>query len=97
MDEMREGNRDVGEVWEVQKEREKNSSDTPDQCKDADGRDASSRRWKRLERPISEETAQGMECPDDGRDSSGGILNSEQRRRTGMLSVVRENASRMLE
>ena len=79
------------------KEKKENSRDMPDQCKDADGRDASSRRWKRRARPISEETAQGMECPDDGRDSSGGILNSEQRRRTGMLSVVREDASRMLE
>ena len=97
MDEMREGNRDVGEVWEVQKREKKNSRDTSDQCKDADGRDASSRRRRRRERPISEETAQGMECPDDGRDSSGVILNSEQRRRTGMLSVARENASRMLE
>ena len=46
---------------------------------------------------MSEETAQGMECPDDGRDLSGGILNSEQRRRMGMWSVVREDASRMLE
>ena len=88
-------------MWErfgkCKKREKKNSSDTSDQCKDADGRDASSRRWKRLSSPISEETAQGMECPDDGRDSSGGILNSEQRRRMGMLSVVREDASRMLE
>ena len=34
---MREGNRDVGEVWEVQKKKKENSRDTPDQCKDANG------------------------------------------------------------
>ena len=34
---MREGNRDVGEVWEVRKKKKENSRDTPDQCKGADG------------------------------------------------------------
>ena len=37
MDEMREGNRDVGEVWEVRKKKKENSRDTSDQCKDANG------------------------------------------------------------